>query len=840
LIFSPSNNLPPSSIDDAQALDGPPPRLRLFAVYAEVFKAHPALSDLLRAWLVQQPKVKLNRLTFDFLGNATVGRFMALCDERVTRLDLSHCVGIDDDVLLMIPRMPALTQLSLANCPRLSDDGVYSCVSSLSQLVSLDLAQCIKLSDACLTRLRLPALQELNLSRCLSMTGHFLGQRGFPKVAGLIDCSWCSPPSHSQQVHTLRLDECHGIIKFNVVKISNETLPSLTHLSMAHLHVVTSQVIATIMNHCSQLVRLDLRNTAVSDKLFRKQRPVTLARLLLNGSDLDDEGVTALGLLPRLSSLNIKTCVHVSHVGLDAFVRVRRQPANLSSGAPIVVPLTHLDLTDIPALPESTLHSLICELPSAPQSFVSLKLRGCNLSNATLLQLLTTATSLRKLTLSGRQETDLPDASAIAVRNLCSLHLESCAWGVRIMGELCGPTLQSLKIRACPNLSYDAFSRISERCSNLLKLHLVQLPSFGGPDSDQQPPIKWGERMRHLVLQELPLTDAAFLWFRTVLPTLVALSLRELSNITDASWAIITSFGKNLRFLKISSCPIRNNPNRLMMMPMLDLLYLPTNSNPPFQRGETAVELNLLRTLRVDSQVCASEALFTALGHSRSLQKLLVSPPTVVPKWWANFADMPLRYSLQALQIDVHPELAFPWLRCFNNLVTINLRDTAAKAIMSTFPSVFPLLTFPVRSELKSRNSGINVASKGRQASLVRTLLSTSAGEMDGSSEPSDVMPPQSDWALLTEAQLPLQLEIGKLLLKEYNYRLILLYRGNRSALHELLDFAHAHPEQVLAMKLMDLFSEGGVAQLEKRCSCIDVAITGFAPPVGVEELQVS
>jgi hypothetical protein len=63
----------------------------------------------------------------------------------------------------------------------------------LSQLVSLDVSQCIRLTDACLSRLRLPALEVLNVSRCVSLAGDFLGKRGFGKV------------------HTLLLNECHRI-----------------------------------------------------------------------------------------------------------------------------------------------------------------------------------------------------------------------------------------------------------------------------------------------------------------------------------------------------------------------------------------------------------------------------------------------------------------------------------------------------------------------------------------------------------------------------------------------------------------------------------------------------
>jgi hypothetical protein len=215
------------------SLDGPPPRLRLFCVVIELFRAQSNLNDLLRMWINKRSRVSVNALTFEFLGDSTVAKFLALCDHSVTVLDLSNCF-LTDDVVVLFGRLPNLVSLSLSNCPMLSDDGLMQACGSLQRLVHLDISQCVKITDHALSRLRLPQLQRLNLNKCVSLNGEFLARKGFSRV------------------QTLSLNECHRIGKSNLSRISSESFPALTNLSLSHLHCANSQVCALlfVFNKC--------------------------------------------------------------------------------------------------------------------------------------------------------------------------------------------------------------------------------------------------------------------------------------------------------------------------------------------------------------------------------------------------------------------------------------------------------------------------------------------------------------------------------------------------------------------------------------------------------------
>lgn len=262
-----------------------------------------------------------------------------------------------------------------------------------------------------------------------------------------------------------------------------------------------------------------------------------------------------------------------------------------------------------------------------------------------------------------------------------------------------------------------------------------------------------------------------------------------------------------LSSLKISNCKIRNSANRLLLLPRLQLLYLDANTKPPFEHGESAIELNQLRTLRADPQVCASEQNFCKISHSRTLQKLIVPAP-VMPQWWSAFRDRPVCNSLQSVIVLGSPHLAFPQMRGLTRLVSINLRESVARTVLAEWPRAFPLLTFSPRSHLhKSRFSEGTAGSRGRQESLVRSILSTSASAtatptpteelpLEDSGNTEDLSDAPVGWALLTEAQLPLQLAIGRLLLGTYGYRLVLVYRGNRTGGTDLLEFVQTQGDK--------------------------------------------
>merc|ERR1711991_950532 len=98
------------------------------------------------------------------------------------------------------------------------------------------------------------------------------------------------------------------------------------------------------------------------------------------------------------------------------------------------------------------------------------------------------------------------------------------------------------------------------------------------------------------------------------------------------------------------------------------------------------------------------------------------------------------------------------------------------------------------------------------------------------SSEQSDQIG-LNKWALLTEASVDLQLDIARILLNEHSFSLILVYRGNRSGTAQLLEFASQHKQQVMCMKMQEVFSVGGIQDMTARCNAIDLVITGYPGP---------
>ncbi len=785
-------------------------RERVFGVLFALFRAFPPLLNLLKRWMNSDPTVVVRRLTMEFLEDSVVANYLQLCSDSITAVDLSNCSGITNDALLMLDRMPSLQSISLRRCHRVTDEGVIAISQSFPNLLQLNLSGCIKLTDRSLSRMRCPKLAVLRLKKCVSLEGEFLRSKCFVSLT------------------ELDLEECHRITKSNLQRISAELFPALQNLNLNHLGAANGQVVCSILKHCPALSDLSLRNTQVAEKAFRVsgRHAVNLSRLCVQSSEFDDESLVLIATFPCLARLNLKQCLNLSSPGLFQFVRLRPRDC---------VAMTHLDITDVPGISEEALHTLLCDIPGAPASWKSLKLRGCSLSLVTLQKVLASATNLETLSLAGRPELDL-GSCFVVVRSLKKLFLEACSWSTETFKLFLAKSIVSLKLRSCPNLGSDAMHLITAHCPRLEKLHLVALPVDGAGLLA----LTTLHGVRKLTLHELPLNDDAVLpVLRTMMGKLTCLSLRELQ-VTDATWTCITTFGSNLKSFKVNHCPFRNHANRLPLLCKLEILHLAAFSTPPFDHGETAADLNQLRVLTLDAAICANAAAFEHLGFSRSLQQLIVLP-IVPPQWWHAIADKPIRNSLQSLFITNAPQMALPYLRGLSMLTEINLRESAAKSVFPDVGAVFPLLVFPSRTPMqKSRSNAIAlVSSKGRQRSLVRTILNTSSMESEEDSSDNSSPDISMGWAMLTEAHTELQLHVSRLLL-ETGYKLVLVYRGNKSGCTELLDFAARFPDRVLAVKLQDLFADGGLAVLERRVDCLQLVVSGYCAPVGQQDQDLA
>ena len=791
--------------------------LRLFGVLFTIFRPFPNLMELLKRWINQRSKLTLRHLTMEYLEDSVVANYLQLCNQSVVELDLSYCSGITNDALLMLARMPLLKSLSLRHCNRISDEGVLSVLASFgTSLCELDLSFCTRLTDDCLVKLKLPNLQRLILRSCVSLEGEFLRGRGFaPKLV------------------ELRVDSCHRLTKKSLLRISNDSYPNLETLNLAQLGVASGQVVASLLKNCASLQSLNLRNTHASEKGFRTsgRLEVNLTHLCLSESDLDDNGLSLVALFPKLTRLSLKQCALVTSNGILAFVKARPEGAS---------PLTHLNMTDMFAISELAMNAILCELPASPQSWVGLKLRGVGLAVMTVQSVLSSASGLEVLSLSGRPESDL-GGTQILVHSLRKLHLEISSWSMKTIRPMLSSAMVSIKLRSCPNINNSALQVISTLCESLRKLSLVTLPLSGAEGIGCLVNFKM---LRHLTLYDLALTDSDVApVIPIVVPLLSSLTLRELA-LTDTSWQSITRNGAGLKQFRMSRCPIQNSPNRLMLLPKLEELHLMAFSTLPFEHGEMAAELNQLRIMTLDAAICANASAFERLGYCRSIQSLIVLP-LVPAAWWQGLAEKPIRYSLQSLFINVAPQAAIPFLRGMSALIEINLRESVARSVYPDIGAMFPVLRFPPRSVVmqKSRtSSSVSLSSRSRQQSLVRAILNTSSSVTDLSEEEtSDPSLPDvsQGWALLSEAHSELQLNVAGLLL-ESGYRLILVYRSNRTGAAEVAEFANRYPDRVTALKIQEFF-EGKAAALEKlKVDRIELVISGLSGQSGEERAGCS
>jgi len=85
-------------------------------------------------------------------------------------LDISFCVGVSDDGLRCVSRLPVLQELRARACDGLTDVGV-AYLSASTRLVVLDVSFCMHVTDRALLHLvrstaSMPQLRQLYLSAC--------------------------------------------------------------------------------------------------------------------------------------------------------------------------------------------------------------------------------------------------------------------------------------------------------------------------------------------------------------------------------------------------------------------------------------------------------------------------------------------------------------------------------------------------------------------------------------------------------------------------------------------------------------------------------------------------
>lgn len=235
----------------------------------------------------------------------------------LTHIDLSHCEWVDDaSVRSLVKRCPALAQVSIAHCKRVTDYGAAAFAdspSSCAKLVRLNISYCIRVTDTALLALFVRALKLQTLVAT-----------GLPRVEGWVIQGL--PHIGSNALQTLDLAHNTRMQCLLIVHLVRVYATRLTDLDLSHCALVTDEALVALGCHCTSLVALKLASCAmVSDNgLIRLvESPPTSEgdqhRLVSDLPFANDEQESPCCV--KLRTLDISGCYQITNDGLAAIAR---------------------------------------------------------------------------------------------------------------------------------------------------------------------------------------------------------------------------------------------------------------------------------------------------------------------------------------------------------------------------------------------------------------------------------------------------------------------------------------------------------------------------------------
>ncbi|XP_069815659.1 uncharacterized protein [Dendropsophus ebraccatus] len=237
-----------------------------------------------------------------------VSDISSLCGLRqLTTLHLDS-TRVTEDSLQTVSSLPALCTLTLSGVQSLSSSRVLELLSGLS-LTRLLLPGKHSLSDGGLVHLsRLCSLIELDLTDHTQITDH--GVRHISQLTRLRVLSLCNTSvSDSGLLHLrgLKLLEELSLDRTKVtsrgVSMCIPHLPHLQVLGLSDTHV-GDNVLNLGVQHCKNLLKVNLSRTRVTNKGLRFLRHTALVQLSLDGSGVSLQGVSDLmSSCPSLTSV---------------------------------------------------------------------------------------------------------------------------------------------------------------------------------------------------------------------------------------------------------------------------------------------------------------------------------------------------------------------------------------------------------------------------------------------------------------------------------------------------------------------------------------------------------
>lgn len=215
---------------------------------------------------------------------------------NLLHLDLTGSDEIDYNGINELQNLSKIEHLNLSWTK--VDERICESTSNLKQMEDLSLLNCIELSDICLRSLKnLPKLAILNLTGCELITDAGLKELSAQKnlvSLNLTDCLRITDDglgfiSQMEKLIILKLRECSKITDKGIKKLTS--LPQLTGLD---LYLCTS----------------------LTDESAKELCTLPLIWLDFGGCNITDLGLSYIGLMDELQSINLTGCQNITDLGL--------------------------------------------------------------------------------------------------------------------------------------------------------------------------------------------------------------------------------------------------------------------------------------------------------------------------------------------------------------------------------------------------------------------------------------------------------------------------------------------------------------------------------------------
>lgn len=220
-------------------------------------------------------------------------------------LYLANCRKLTDDGIRVLAGITSLEEIAFINCDQLSEKGLKA-LTALTSFKRLNLQQCSHIADSTLQVLaKLNNLEDLNLSFCDKFTDNGLRLLASLPNLRIFNVFWCSQ---------LTNDSVLIISKF----------PVLRELHLGRSEKITCAGFRHLVSNCKSLIKLDLQQSETIDDetLEIISQLTTLERLVLcKCENITNNGLQHLAKLLSLKDLDVSDCYFISIAGLEYLAR---------------------------------------------------------------------------------------------------------------------------------------------------------------------------------------------------------------------------------------------------------------------------------------------------------------------------------------------------------------------------------------------------------------------------------------------------------------------------------------------------------------------------------------